>query len=273
MKTLEEFLTESLVNEAFASSIMENITWKGVLRYGGANMPQWSKIKDSDLTEVTYDEAIKMYRKKYAPYIFWVSKNTWRIPQGKIALITWGTDVVWTGLLTRGDSTKALIDSISCEKAYVLTNPSDFVRWKIQRERRIAKEGAKALMSAEAVRKENLKRYKLILDERRTGTHEEVAKKMEEAMNIYSETVKNFIVKYSDMLAANSPSRMTIKKLYEKLTITINSMLDSAEFFEYWKNDKGMTDFISIRKEYYDDVIDCCNRIAELCTKLNEEQA
>jgi len=272
MKTLEQFLTESLVTEAFASSIMENIIWKDVLHYNGATMPQWSKIKDSDLTEVTYDEAIKMYRKKDAPYIFWVSKNTWHIPEGKIALITWGTDIVWAlwGTLTRGTSTKAVIDSISCEKAYVLANPSDFIRWKIQDERRIAREGAKALMSAEAVRNENLKRYKLILDERRTGTHEEVAKKMEEAMNIYSETVKNFIVKYSDMLAANSPSRITIKKLYEKLTININSMLNSAQSFEYWKDDKGMAD---IRKKYYDDVIDCCNRIAELCTKLNEEQA
>lgn len=270
MKTLEQFLTESLINEAFASSIIENITWKGVLDPNYGFIPQWSKIKDNDLTEVTYDQAIKMYRKKDAPYILWVSKNDYRTPEGKIVLITWGTDVVWTSSRRRAESTKAEIYSISCEKAYVLANPSDLAVWKIQQERSIAKSGAKALMSAEEIRDKNLERYKKALAAKHTGDVGAVTKKLEEAMNLYSETVKNFIVKFNDMLIVNSPSTIKIKKLYKDLSVSVSTMLDKAESLENWRKEQGWE---TTAKKYYDEVINYCNKIAELCTKLNEEQA
>lgn len=275
MKTLTEFIRESLICESFSSKILQQYLEPKQFKYEYYPYAlQWSKITDDMLHEITNEEdARKMQRKqKDAFYILCVGKSGYGDnAKEMVQLITWGSDIiasVYRG--ERGSSTKAYIDNIVFVKAYYVTDFDKLLRKDIRDQRAEMRKDATALKDDWSVANENHERYKKILAEKRTGTPDEVKKIMDETMNIYMDTFKNYIQKFTEFAEGDSPScysmRWNIKKLNDTVTDLVNAFAD-------FKSSVGKGGWNAVyAKRHYDDVKDYASKIAEICTKLSQEQ-
>lgn len=277
MKSLQEYLTETLIQEKFGSEIIANCMndrfktsdyWGGMRRY----LLRWDKVKDSNLHEVTLEEALKLYRKqKESHYLIWVTKNDRYVGEGKdqIALITWGTDIVGFATSIKGMTTKACIDNFTWSHIYDVEGYEDLMQTDIKEMRRKQKEGATAIMDAEDVLRQNKERFEKALAEKHKGTNDDIIKIFNDTMAEYQNTVKNWMVKYQDIILTPHASTYQITELYKKLSKKVQELVDKIDSWNYWKDSK---ESVTTAKRYYDEIKQCANEIAEMCTKIIEDQ-
>lgn len=273
MKSLEVLLTEALVVEAFGSKIiaglMKNVGLKSDW-WNSRSYLQWDKVKDDDIREITKEEALKLYRKQKDPhYILWVSDN---YREGKrISLITWGTDIVtceW-GYAPRGASTKGVIDSMNITKAYDVIDFEKFLRREMIQQRTEAKKNALALKSAEEVLADNKKRYESILAKMHTGDKEEVAKIFGDAMSLYEQVTKQWVVKYMDQILQDQPDMWQVRNEYKKIQDKVDGMMNAIQTYSI--NRKSGWD-ARYTKQKYDEIKKLADEITKLCMdKINAE--
>ena len=281
MKPLEQFMNEALINEAFGSKILAQILPLGLLKgnwFGRQWQLQWDKITDNMLEELTEEQGRAAYRKRTeSPYLLWVTQPSWGKDAGKdtVFLITWGSDVIWYsyGGRYRGESTKALIDSSSVAKVYKVIDAQDYMQREVQQLRAEQKRDALALKSSYTTWQENQKRWQDAKARMHTGSMDEALKMYEDAMNLYAETVKNFIVKYADIIAdTDCPSTYIIRDNYKKLTNAVNNLLESISNFKSATGRKPSVSDPKWAKRCFDDISKWANTISEYCTKLTQDQ-
>lgn len=272
MKTLQEYLNESLIQEKYGSEIiakyMNDKFKKQMYSYYGRYLLQWDKVKDSNLKEVTLDEAMKLYRKqKESHYLIWVSKGYNGAEQ--IALVTWGTDIIGYIWSIKNMTAKACIDGCDWSHIYDVEGYEDLMQADVRDLRREQKEGATALMDAEDILRQNKERFEKALAEKHKGTPDDIVKIFNDIMVEYQNTVKNWMVKYQDIILTPQASTFNIVRLYTDLTKKVQSFIDKIDSWNYWKDNK---DSSKTAKRYYDEIKELANEIAEMCTKLAEDQ-
>lgn len=272
MKTLTAFIQESLICESFSSKILQQYLDLKKLDASKWWSPQWSRITDDMLHEITNeDEARKLQRKiKESNYILWVGK-LWG-GQEIIELVTWGCDVVgWIDIKDRKTTVNSCLNKMKFAKAYLLDNAQDILRQKIQQERRDARDGATALKSDREIAEKNLERYKEILAKRQTPPPAEVNKILEETTQLYADTLKNYIKKFTDVAESNTPSGFDLRWNFEKMNKQMSGLM--MEFSSYTSNVGKDRQFTArLAKNSYDKIKEYASQIAEICTKLSQEQ-
>ena len=272
MKTLTEYINESLIQEKYGSDIIAKYMNPYFKTYGswgrGGYLLQWDKVKDSNLHEVTLDEAMKLYRKqKKSHYIIWVKKDS---REGEtMGLITWGTDVIAYDGRDYGMSTKACIDAYNWAHIYDVEGYEDLMQLGLQKLRREQKAGATAIMKADEILEQNKKRYELALADMHKGNNGEVVKIFNDTMAEYQNVTKNYIVKFSDILSTPGASAFEVMDKYNTLTRHITSFIDKLYSWNTHKDDKLHPDWA---KDYYDRIKELANKISEMCTKMIEDQ-
>lgn len=287
MQTLQQYMFESIVNEAFASKNLASLfnvskQYHDYLlndRWGSSYQLQWDKVTDDMMREVTEDEARKLQRKqKESYYILWVTEERGDNNREMIYCITWGYDCIAACYRRqRGETTKASIDSHTCKKAYVIEGDVEkLMRRELHREREEAKRGATALMSAYQILTDNQKRYQTALNKMHTAGAEEVQKWLNEGMEAYKNAIENYVLKMSDALLTDCPTSWKIRNMYEKLNKTFNKMLEEIETYKsftdpkrgYYSNDSTGS---SIGRKAANEVKSCSALLVELCTNLMAE--
>ena len=169
--------------------------------------------------------------------------------------------------MERNMSTKAYIDNFSIIKAYDVKNWQNLLRKNLVDIRAQQKNGALALKDPETVRAENMERYEKILAQHNTPDDAEVAGIIKNAMNTYSQIVKQLGDKFAEAIAAEAPSP-SVFKLMEKsrqLNSIVNDMLEKAHSYKYWSKNGGFDPRTA--KEYADKV----SKTADLIEKLGVE--
>lgn len=286
MQTLQQYMFESIVNEAFASKNLASLfnvskQYHDYLlndRWGSSYQLQWDKVTDDMMREVNEDEARKLQRKqKESYYILWVTEDR-RDNREMIYCITWGYDCIAACYRReRGESTKATIDSHPCKKAYVIEGDVEkLMRRELHREREEAKNGATALMSAYQILNDNKKRYQTALNKMHTAGAEDVQKWLNEGMEAYKNAIENYVIKMSDALLTDCPTSWKIRNIYGKLNKAFNDMLQEIETYKsftdpkrgYLHNDSTGS---SIALKAANEVKRCSASLVELCTNLMAE--
>lgn len=276
MKTLQDFMFESLINESFKSEALKKypVTKIAQDRWGSANQLMWSEITDDMLHEVTEEEARKLQRKmKESYYILWVSREGYGEKAKEfVSLVTWGSDVVACAYRrNRGESTKSCIDQLSIVTAYWVENPEDHMRRDIQRQRQSMRDGALFLRDAWSIREENMRRYQEALDKMRTGDAGEVQKICDEAMATYKMVMDKYIDKLHDLLLPNTPSSYALRYEYDKINKIMSKLVENITRFKSFNGDKGAT-AASIAKDAYDAIKQGAQAIAEIAAKMELNQ-
>lgn len=273
MKSLSEYISEGLLIESFGSDIIRELLPKSFVQDRWAYFKnwqlQWDKVKDSDLVEVDETTARKLQRmQKETHYILWVAEYSpsWRGERKPmIVLITCGGDVIsYIGRRERNMSTKAYIDNFSIIKAYDVKNWQGLLRKNLVDIRAQQKDGALALKDPETVRAENMERYEKIIAQHNTPDDAEVAGIIKNAMNTYSQIMKQLGDKLAEAMTSDAPSP-SVYKLMEKsrqLNSIINDMLSKAHSYKYWSKNGGFDPRNA--KEYADKISETAQQIEKL---------
>lgn len=260
MQNLYDFLTEHMLKESFASDTMRTLFFslKPKMRkdnpyYLSGQFPMWDKIKDSDLTKLNKDEALKRMRSRKEPgYLIWF-RNDGKACNG----ITWGCDVVmtWDGFYKNVSASSIAYDA---DGAYEIS--STFIRSDIQKSRREAKEGATALMDYDKIKNENLARYEKKLAELRNPGLEAVIKVYADAMEIYKNVTDKYVAKFVSMMQEGNGSYYSMSKAWENLNNVVKHMSDDMNMYSYtngYHNDKSAM-------EYYKQISNAAKKIEEI---------
>lgn len=273
MKSLSEYISEGLMIESFGSDIIRELLPKSFVQdrrvYFKNWQLQWDKVKDGDLVEVDETTARKLQRmQKETHYILWVAEYSpsWRDERKPmIVLITCGGDVIsYIGRRERNISTKAYIDNFSIIKAYDVKNWQGLLRNNLIDIRAQQKDGALALKDPKTVRAENMERYEKIMAQHNTPDEAEVAGIIKNAMNTYSQIVKQLGDKFIEALAADAPPP-SIYELMEKskqLNSIVDDMLGEAHSYKYWTKHGGFDQRIA--KKYADKVSETAQLIEKI---------
>ena len=233
MQNLYDFLTEHMLKESFASDTMRTLFFslKPKMRkdnsyYLSGQFPMWDKIKDSDLTKLDKDEALKRMRSRKEPgYLIWFRNNGMSCNG-----ITWGCDVVmtWDGFYKNVSASSIAYDA---DGAYEIS--STFIRSDIQKSRREAKEGATALMDYDKIKNENLARYEKKLAKLRNPGLEAVIKVYTDAMEIYKNVTDKYVAKFVSMMQEGNGSYYSMSKAWETLNKIVKNMTDDAHLYQH----------------------------------------
>lgn len=272
---IREYITDSLeriVTESFGSSKLANI-FKD--RSGKVSVPryidnelQWDKITDDDLEEVSVEEARKLaYKKSEDNYIIWLNSS------GTIIGCTIGSWRVfsvnhWRGKPEYGTA-KAM--SYGANMAVLVKDHGKFETRELRQARQEAKKDALALKSNAEVAKENIKRYKALLNEKRLqeinfGDVVDTVKKVTEN---YAELIGavNDDVVCSDSFVETIRLLEDLEAEYQKIMEVFKTILGQFKSYESWKKyqNDDMVDWA--RKE----IIEGVNTLQKLIDKFNDK--
>ena len=272
---IREYITDSLeriVTESFGSSKLANI-FKD--RSGKVSVPryidnelQWDKITDDDLEEVSVEEARKLaYKKSEDNYIIWLNSA------GTIIGCTIGSWRVfsvnhWRGKPEYGTA-KAM--SYGANMAILVKDHGKFETRELRNARQQAKKDALALKSNAEVAKENIKRYKALLNEKRLqeinfGDVVDTVKKVTEN---YAELIGavNDDVVCSDSFVETIRLLEDLEAEYQKIMEVFKTILGQFKSYESWKKyqNDDMVDWA--RKE----IIKGVNTLQKLIDKFNDK--
>lgn len=237
MKSLQEFLVESLVNESFASDTIRTLYFSlkpGARRlnssdyYTSNSLPMWDKLTDNDITKLDKDEALKRMRSRKDPgYLIWFMNN------GTTCCgITWGCDVCMTydGYFKGVTASQVAYDA---DGAYEIKDVDKFIRNKLRDDRRAAKEGAVALMSYDTIKRDNLERYKKELAKLHNPGLDAVIKLYEDTMEIYKNIVDKYVAKFVSIMQEGTGSYYRVADEWKKLNDLIRGMTDDMHMYAY----------------------------------------
>ena len=237
MKSLHEFLVESLVNESFASDTIRTLYFslKPSARrldshehYLSDSLPMWDKLTDNDITKLDKDEALKRMRSRKDPgYLIWFMNN------GTTCCgITWGCDVCMTydGYFKGVTASQVAFDA---DGAYEIKDVDKFIRNKLRDDRRAAKEGATALMSYDTIKRNNIERYKKELAKLHNPGLDTVIKLYEDTMEIYKNIVDKYVAKFVSIMQEGTGSYYALADKWKKLNDLIKNMTDDMHMYAY----------------------------------------
>ena len=277
MKSITKFIQESLINEAFQSTVLQQYLKPNKFKYRWDQYElQWSKVKDSDLHEIDDEnEARRIQRKKKeSNYIIWVGKDGYGDNSTEsVQLVTWGPDIIdcaWRKERTM--TARSAVDNISFVKAYEVDIQDNMFRSDIQKQRREMRDGATALKDNYRIASENKKRYEDALAKMHTGSRDEVTKLMGDAMTLYTNTLNNYIKKFTDAAEGDCPSSYDLMSNFRKMNQVMSSLIDGYWSYDHNVEGKGISGYAEqMAKSGYDKVKECADKIAEICTKLSQE--
>lgn len=237
MKSLYEFLTESLLNESFASDTMRTLYFSmkpSAHRLNKSDyyisqcLPMWDKLTDNDVTKLNKDEALKRMRSRKDPgYLIWFMND------GTTCCgITWGCDVCLTydGYFKGVTASQVAYDA---DGAYEIKDVSKFIRNSIQDARKTAKEGATALMSYDSIKRDNLERYKKELAKLHNPGLDAVVKLYEDTMEIYKNIVDKYVAKFVSIMQEGNGSYYAVADEWKKLNDLIRNMTDDMHMYTH----------------------------------------
>lgn len=259
---LYPYLKNYILMESFQSDILRTLylslkprAREGRSYYYDGDRPMWDKIKDSDLTKLTKDEALKRMRSRKEPgYLIWFLNNG-----TSCGGVTWGCDVIITfdGYYKGVTANSVAYD---CDGAYELNNPTNFIRTDLQKARREAREGALALKNFDKVKAENLERYEKALAKLHNPGTENVTKLFTETMEIYKNLVDKYVAKFVSIMQEGNGSFYSIQREWELLNKIIVRMTEDVHMYNY--NDKMSSDKSAMY--YYKKVSEAAKQIEEM---------
>ena len=220
MKSLTEFINESLINESFKSDIIRK--WFGALMGTGLKRNlghywslQWDKISDADLKELTVDEALKRARSFKNPgYILWVKEGADGSFDNSYA--TYGYDVIMS---PDGNTYKIRLSNASAvaTKAYEVLDFEKFETLTMRNKRKDAQAGATALMDYDKIRQDNITRYQNALNKAHTPDGKDFAEKIKEMTEMYKQVLDKWCAKYIQEMQVGTPSYYNVCKIIDDI--------------------------------------------------------
>ena len=283
MKNLSDYIKESLIiTESFKSNILKEYLTPSLSKskYHSPYELQWDKITDNKIHEVSYEEVLKLRRKRNESYyILWIGKepvSMWSDDKrvDRVMLITWGNDVVRNFASRpsfRRETISQLLGVNHIFKAYWIEDPTDFLSGPMQRERREMKDGALFFKTQNQIKEENMKRYKAALQKMHTGDIEEIKSIFEKTMSIYNSAWDNCIMRFQAMLETNSPSTFDIKEKCIKLNKMMSSFLEDIQTYKSFHDGNEFANdhtAISVTKRAYDDIKSMSDALIKKCNEL-----
>lgn len=240
MKSLQEFLTESILTEAFASDALRKLfmSLKPSVRknnpyYLNGSFPMWDKVTDNDITKLTKDEALKRMRARKDPgYLIWFISNGENGEELDCCGITWGCDVCMTSDGYYKGVTASSI-AYDADGAYEIKDALKFTRSELQQSRREAKEGATALMNYETIKNDNLKRYEKELAKLHNPGLEKVCQLYTDTMEIYKNVVDKYVAKFVSIMQEGNGSYYSVSKTWELLNNLVKQMTDDMHMYAH----------------------------------------
>lgn len=244
MRGISQFMTEEFASESiFESMGSEKITNIFKNKYGkvsGEFRPiekemQWDKITDADVEEMSTEEARKLaYKRNSDVYILWIDGGGTFLGR---SFGNYNLYVAWNFRRSNYETVRSI--SLASDKALVIRDPDKFTTRELRAERAEAKKGALALMDAAQVAKDNMKRYKAILDERRFSdiNFGDVVEQVRKVTENYSKLIGDI----TDDMVSSTNYRETIKSLediegsYHKIMDVFKNILDRYKSYNDWK--------------------------------------
>lgn len=188
MKDILELITEAQIMESIESSIVQSwmpqikASWNRDLFF---RLYQWDKVSDDDLTWYDQADAKKLaYKRNEIHTLFWIDNDD------KLLALTNG-NISWCLIdpYFARDTVrmKNIMPIVRAAKGAYLID-SKFSTKEMRAQRVKEKEGATALMKAEQIRDENIRRYEQILKEKRLSDGSTVA----EVMSLLNEVTEKY---------------------------------------------------------------------------------
>jgi hypothetical protein len=271
MKTLTEYVNESLVQEAFSSDIFRDFFrhFRDKARRGHRvrwAALQWDKIKDSDLVKLTKDEALKRMRSRKDPgYLLWVSergfpRTGWprdRKDTFSYNGITYGWDVIMSYDGSLSINANNIADTANY--AYEVVDPQRFFCKEMQVKRREAREGALALKDPEKVKEENLQRYKEALAKMHTPEASTLVSKLEEIAEMYKNVMDKYVTHFAGKMQEDTPSYVMVSDLLSKI---------NSEFLSIMRSMANIKNYSEARPDWANNYYKDFNNLVQRLEKL-----
>lgn len=199
MKDLKEHITDAilanLVESITSPKLVDVFTYNGKLAYQFKQWlsrgMQWDKITDEDIVELSPEEARNIaYKRNSNDYILWLDG------EGKFMAKTVGNYLVLFEPINynmKNQYHRNTVNSISnlASKAYLI--PEKFDTREMRRIREEQKRGALALMDDAQVAKDNLRRYRDILNNKKINelNFGDVAERVTNTIDKFKVVIKN----------------------------------------------------------------------------------
>lgn len=245
MKSLYEFMTESLISEAYASDIIKNFHLgfaKNVRQcaWNDWNELQWSRVTDNDLIKLDKPEALKRMRSQKDPgYLLWISDSEAKRWGETVHCngVTWGWDVI---VVYDGTPANYKANHIAdmADYAYEVKNPTSLLKSKLKHERQDARAGAYALLDCDNIRQANQRRWEDLLAQKRAPDNSEILKIFQDAMDIYNNCMKKYVEKFVSVMQDGNGSYYEMRNLFKKLNELVFNMMEQVSTTVHFNKEK-----------------------------------
>lgn len=247
MRPINEFITEELLTEAIASSIVRK--WKDTIRWQSGGFKslmheyKWDEITDEDLVWHDQAEAKKLaYKRNETWTLFWIDTND--------NLLGYSTgNYSWCTFYQDYWKMKSIMPMVRASKgAYSIDEKftTKFLRDKRMKE----KQNALALRKNESIRDENIARYEKILKDRRVSNGSIYA----EIRSRFDEVTEKYKAMFEEVGSASEEDfgmRMNqLKEISQQYTNVVFNLASVMKEYEAEKSGRGW----SMLKEYLKDL-------------------
>ena len=272
-----ENLTDKIAEKVFESfgseklaDVFRNRNGKitGLFGVIGREM-QWDKILDDDIEEMSTEDARKLaYKKNSDDYIVWLDN------EGKFLGRSIGNFWVFIPYTpyTRNIRNTVKSLSISADKALVIKDPSRFDTRDLRRQRNEQKRGALALMDDAQVLKDNLKRYKEVIDDHRmsemnlSDTAERVKLALDKVGILVKQIADNAVT--ADSYADATDELRQIQNDTNAIITRFSEVLNEYKNYEIWKRNAKTQDVPGFFKS---EIVDATDHLDKKIDEFNEK--
>ena len=271
MKTITDYINESMLLESFGSEKLNALFHndRGKLDWDFKNYlsreMQWDKITDDDIEEMETEDARKLaYKRDSMVYIIWLD------PSGHYLGRSIGNFTIMMNYNLRQNirnTVKSL--SMASDKAIVIKDSEKFSTSEIRKIRTEQKKNAIALMSDVEVKKENLERYRKIIQDNKIADIN---------MGDIADSVNDVLEKYSKMVSSIS-GELVAANDYRSIVDRLNEMDEDIQRIMNWFKEilKRKADYDKYKKwevlasGYRSDILRAVDELNKNIDKFNQK--
>lgn len=259
MRPINEFITEELLTESIASSIVRN--WKDSLRNASGFKSlmreyKWDEITDKDLVWHDQAEAKKLaYKRNETWTLFWVDTND--------NLLGYSTgNYSWFSFADFYWKMKSIMPMVRASKgAYSI---DERFTTKFLRDKRIKeKENTLALRSNESIRDENLARYEKILKDKRISNgsiYAEIRSRFDEVTEKYKALFEEVGSAGEEDFAVKMNKLKEISQQYTNVVFNLSSVMKEYEAEKSGRGWSMLKEYLNVLNSSIDKYIAAFNR-------------